>query len=185
MGCTSFAGIITTDGITNNWSVASYFTSKNTYRGIPSIMAICSFPARFHSHFTKAGAPVFSCGKVNSNYPILPHGVVGLCVRAHNRQSAIPFLQTNKKYYMFASISRLKNCGAAEPIAPCPVLNISIYTIAHLQATHIRAARKSTDYFLRTKLAVFEGTAGQPHTPQNREYAKARITTSSVKAHPL
>ena len=26
---TAFAGIITTDGITNNWSVASYFTSKN------------------------------------------------------------------------------------------------------------------------------------------------------------
>ena len=166
---TAFAGIITTDGITNNWSVASYFTSKNTYRGIPSIMAICSFPARFHSHFTKAGAPVFSCGKVNSNYPILPHGVVGLCVRAHNRQSAIPFLQTNKKYYMFASISRLKNCGAAEPIAPCPVLNISIYTIAHLQATHIRAARKSTDYFLRTKLAVFEGHGGAaPHAAKPR-----------------
>lgn len=136
------------------------------------------------SHFTKAG-PCFSCGKVNSNYPILPHGVVGLCVRAHNRQSAIPFLQTNKKYYMFASISRLKNCGAAEPIAPCPVLNISIYTIAHLQATHIRAARKSTDYFCAQNSPCLRGTAGQPHTPQNREYAKARITTSSVKAHPL
>lgn len=85
---------------------------------------------------------------------------------------------------MFASISRLKNCGAAEPIAPCPVLNISIYTIAHLQATHIRAARKSTDYFCAQNSPCLRGTAGQPHTPQNREYAKARITTSSVKAHP-
>lgn len=70
---------------------------------------------------------------------------------------------------MFASISRLKNCGAAEPIAPCPVLNISIYTIAHLQATHIRLPGNRPIIFCAQKLAVFEGHGGAAPTRRKTE----------------
>ena len=72
---------------------APSFANNNPYRGTPSDVDASLFP-NLHSHHD-SGAPVFSCGKVNPNYPIMPHGVVGLCVRAHIRQSATPFLQTN------------------------------------------------------------------------------------------
>ena len=73
---------------------APSFANNNPYRGTPSDVDASLFP-NLHSHHD-SGAPVFSTSDtVFSNYSQTSHGVVGLCVRAHNRQSATPFLQTN------------------------------------------------------------------------------------------